>query len=191
MVVGITGGIACGKSEVSNFLLSKNYKVIDADKISKDITNYNNEGYLLIKEHFGPSFIKDKAIDNKKLGKLVFSNLEQRNKLNSLLHPIIINKIKQEIKYSNEEIIFLDAPLLFETNLDKLCDKIIVIDAYEDIRINRIIKRDNISKVDALNRINSQMPLEQKIKKATYVIDNNKDIDNLKAQVLTVLERIK
>ena len=194
MIIGITGSIGTGKSTVSNYLISKGYSVVDADKISKGAYNIGSNGYKAILEVFGVEILNSNGeVDRKKIKKIVFDNSNMLQRLNMAIHPIIINEIEKEIEIllESQSVVFLDAPLLIETELHKKVDKIIVVACDKNEQINRIIKRDKITADMAISIINSQMSIDEKLKFADYVVYNNSTIENLYSQVDEIILEIK
>lgn len=191
MIIGITGSIACGKSTVSNYLKSKGYVVIDADKIGHEALDneYVREKLVVA---FGKEIQENNKIDRQKLGNLVFGNTSNLNILNSIIHPEIRKMILEEInKNKDKEIIFIDIALLFEAKFDDLVDKIIVVYVDENIQLTRLMKRNSITQEEALNRIKSQMSSIEKVKLADYTINNNLDVTNTYIQIDKVLLELK
>ena len=191
MIIGITGSIACGKSTVSNYLKSKGYVVIDADKIGHEALDneYVREKLVLA---FGKEIQENNKIDRQKLGNLVFGNTSNLNILNSIIHPEIRKMILEAInKNKDKEIIFIDIALLFEAKFDDLVDKIIVVYVDENIQLTRLMKRNSITQEEALNRIKSQMSSIEKVKLADYTINNNLDVTNTYIQIDKVLLELK
>ena len=190
LIVGITGGIGCGKSAVSNYLKEKlMFPLIDTDIIAKEVAN--DKSFLeTIKIVFGEEFVIDNSLDRKKMKELIFSNKEANNKLTSLMHPIIKQKVINEIKLLNKEIIFVDVPLLYESGFDDLCNYVICVYSNIDINIDRLTKRDHISASEAVVRINSQMDLELKKQKAHFIIDNSFDLCYTYKQVDKVINKL-
>ncbi len=194
MIIGITGSIGTGKSTVSNYLISKGYSVVDADKISKGAYNIGSNGYKAILEVFGVEILNSNGeVDRKKIKKIVFDNSNMLQRLNMAIHPIIINEIEKEIEIllESQSVVFLDAPLLIETELHKKVDKIIVVACDKNEQINRIIKRDKITADMAISIINSQMSIDEKLKFADYIVYNNSTIENLYSQVDEIILEIK
>ena len=194
MIIGITGSIGTGKSTVSNYLISKGYSVVDADKISKGAYNIGSFGYKAILEVFGLEILNSNGeVDRKKIKKIVFDNSNMLQRLNMAIHPIIINEIEKEIEIllESQNVVFLDAPLLIETELHKKVDKIIVVACDKNEQINRIIKRDKITADMAISIINSQMSIDEKLKFADYIVYNNSTIENLYSQVDEIILEIK
>ena len=194
MIIGITGSIGTGKSTVSNYLISKGYSVVDADKISKGAYNIGSFGYKAILEVFGVEILNSNGeVDRKKIKKIVFDNSNMLQRLNMAIHPIIINEIEKEIEIllESQNVVFLDAPLLIETELHKKVNKIIVVICDKNEQINRIIKRDKITADMAISIINSQMSIDEKLKFADYIVYNNSTIENLYSQVDEIILEIK
>ena len=191
MIIWITGSIACGKSTISNYLKSKGYIVIDADKIGHEALDddYVKEKLILA---FGNEILEDNKINRQKLGELVFGNSSNLNVLNSIIHPEIRKKILEKIDKNNDkELIFIDVALLFEAKFDDLVDKIIVVYVDKNTQLTRLMKRNSISKKEALSRIASQMSPTEKAKLGDYTVNNNLDVINTYEQVDKVLSELK
>ena len=191
MIIGITGSIACGKSTVSNYLKSKGYIVIDADKIGHEALDddYVKEKLILA---FGNEILEDNKINRQKLGELVFGSSSNLNVLNSIVHPEIRKKILEKIDKNNDkEFIFIDVALLFEAKFDDLVDKIIVVYVDKNTQLTRLMKRNSISEKEALSRIVSQMSPIEKAKLGDYTVNNNLDVINTYEQVDKVLSELK
>lgn len=190
MIIGLTGGIASGKSTVSNFLKEKGFKIYDADIIAKEIMQKKEIIKSLI-DIFGGEVYNENTLNREYIKKIVFNNKEKLNELNNLVHCEVFNyykEIKSKIK-KDEKVIF-DIPLLFETKMDTLCDMTIVVAIDLDKQIERVMKRDNIDKELAIKIINSQMALEDKIKRATIVIENNGTLEELKKNIDNVINSV-
>ncbi|WP_027308206.1 dephospho-CoA kinase [Caloramator sp. ALD01] len=179
-IIGLTGGIASGKSTVSNYLILKGLDVIDADLISREIYQIGEKAYKIVVDVFGKGILnEDLTINRKKLGQIVFSNNEQLKKLNEITHPIIFEKIKKrvyEINKMNKRVCIIDAALLFESNWYNICDIKWLVYVDKITQIKRLIERDKISEEDAVKRISVQMPIEEKIKLADFIINNSGDL---------------
>ena len=192
--IGLTGGIATGKSTVSNILKQVGIKVIDADLISREILEPYKEGWYEVVGYFGNEFVNDDfTIKRKKLADRVFNNAEDLVKINSLLHPIIIDKIKQKVEEYDKagvKIVFIDAPLLFETGIDEDCNEVWLLVCGIDEQIRRIMKRDNLTYEQAENIINNQMSDAEKRVKATRVIDSSDSLENTIRHIKVLLEEI-
>lgn len=191
-VIGLTGSIASGKSTVSNRLKTMGYQVIDCDQINHEILKKDKIGYTLVVEAFGSDILNsDLEINRKALGNLIFSNNELKEKLNNILHPLIKDIVKKEIDGSSEKLIFLDCPLLFETDFHKLCDYTIVVYVNLDTQIQRLMQRDGITFPDALKKIYAQMPLDEKLTLADFVVDNCHALADLDWQIKQLLFRLE
>ena len=176
-VIGLTGSIASGKSTVSLMFDEFNIPVIDADKIARQVVEPDEPAYKEIVETFGEDMLrKDRTIDRKKLGEVVFANKEKLNKLNAIVHPAIrkrmIEKRDAYIK-AGEKCVVLDIPLLFENKLQHLVDRTVLVYVDESVQLERLMKRDHFTEDEAKQRINSQLSLKEKAKLADVIIDNN------------------
>jgi dephospho-CoA kinase len=192
MVLGITGGIATGKTAVSNILQEMGFDIIDMDIISREVIDFPEIVDILAGE-FGTDILDNNRIDRKKLRETVFNNMEKVNKLNSIMHPAIVEISKKKIeklKGMKKKLIVVVIPLLFEVHLEYLVDKILLIAASREKQIERIIKRDHTNKTDAENVINSQMPLDEKRMKSDYIIENNGNLQELEEKVLVFLNNL-
>lgn len=190
MVIGLTGGIASGKSTVSNFLKEKGFKIYDADIIAKEIMQKKEIIKSLI-DIFGSEVYNENTLNREYIKKIVFNNKEKLNELNNLVHYEVFNYYKEiKSKIKKEEKVIFDIPLLFETKMDTLCDMTIVVAIDLDKQIERVMKRDNIDKELAIKIINSQMALEDKIKRATIVIENNGTLEELKKNIDNVINSV-
>lgn len=194
LVVGLTGNIGCGKSSLSDIFRAEGIKIIDADIIARQI--YEDEKLLSkVYETFGNDIKnEDGSLNRKALGRIVFSDDEKLIQLNKLTHPVIRQKVSDEIeeyKSQNEEIVILDAALLVESDYLNFIDKLLVVTCKENIQIERIIARDNCSIEEALDRIRSQMSQENKVKYADYVIDNSATLSELRKKAFIFMNYIK
>jgi len=193
-LIGITGGIGSGKSEVSKYLISLGYPLIDADLISREVVEPGEIGLMHIVEYFGESILNnDHTLNRRKLGEMIFNNVDSRVRLNEILHPRIEERIEQLIKfYINEKFVFIDVPLLFETESKSKYDEVLLVYASEEVCLNRVIKRDGVSRDFALKKIKAQMSIELKRAMADYIITNNEnDIISLHLQVEGYLHEIQ
>ena len=191
MIIGLTGQTGAGKSTVSDFLLKKGMFVIDCDEVSREVTKKGSELVLNLAKAFGNEILEDDlSLNRGKLASIAFSSREKTELLNSITHPVIFNAIKEKIKQNNEKIIVLDAPTLFESGADKLCDKIISVICSEEKRLERIVKRDNLSAQQAKKRINAQYDNDFYTKKSDAVIENNENIDDIENKILQALNEI-
>ena len=192
MVIGLTGGIGTGKSTVARRLIEKGYPVIDTDIISKEIIE-KEEIIIKINEELGDVLDYNGKINRKKLGQIVFKDKKKLNVLNSIMHPIILNEMRKQINEKNKlhNIIIVDVPLLFEINIEKEFDLILLVYSTKEIQLKRIMERDNRTKEESLNIINSQMDLELKNKKSDYILKNNNTLKDLYEEIDNVLEKLE
>ena len=195
-VHGLTGSIACGKTTVANFFKKYGAFVIDLDDIAKEVVKPGKVGLKSIINEFGKEYLNEFGeLDRKKLADLIFKNHEAKEKLEKILHPLIFQQEKKIIyNFLNENpnsLIISDAALMIETGSYKRYNKLIVVYVPEKIQIERLIKRDGISYEEAVHRIKSQMPIEEKIKYADFIIDNSKSLDYTEQQVKKILMELK
>ncbi|MGX7072694.1 dephospho-CoA kinase [Helcococcus kunzii] len=188
-IVGITGSIATGKSTVTDILKDLGYNVIDADKIAHQLMKVGNENYDAIVSYFGDKILNpDKSINRKKLGNIVFNDKKQLNKLNNLTHDNIFNKIKENIEFYKNEIIFVDIPLLIELKIKGALsiefDEIWLVYVDRQIQIERLAKRNNISYDEAEKLVYTQINIDDKVQYCDFILDNSKDIDYVKKQII-------
>ncbi|MEH7379697.1 dephospho-CoA kinase [Bacillus sp. JJ1533] len=186
LTIGLTGGIASGKSTVSQMFKEAGIVVIDADVIARKVVEVGEEAYEQIVESFGKDILlPDMSIDRPKLGSVVFFSEEKRLLLNSIVHPAVRKQMLKEreahIK-NGEETVVLDIPLLFESKLTSLVDRTLLVYVDYGIQLARLMNRNNLNKEEAEARIHSQMPLKDKIQLSDAVIDNNGTIEKTKDQ---------
>lgn len=195
LLIGLTGGIASGKTSVSNMFVKLGVHLIDADIIARDVVKPNQHAWKEIVAAFGESVLDDKKeIIREKLANIIFNDPEKRKQLEAITHPRIIeeeNRLVNELRKKNKSgIIVLDAALLIEAGHHKRVDKLVVVYLDRKTQIKRLMKRDNISITEAEKRLNSQMPLEEKVKLADYAIDNNKSIDEVETRVSEIYREL-
>ncbi|MGB3161407.1 dephospho-CoA kinase [Carnobacterium sp.] len=187
VILGLTGGIATGKSTVSDYFKELKIPVVDADVGSRAIVEPGTEGLKKIVEHFGEKILKlDGTLDRKKLGEIVFNDTEQLKKLDSILEKNIrkwILKQMNDYLKLTPSLIVLDIPLLYEKNYLSEVDLVMVIATSKETQLSRLMKRDQLTRKAAELRIASQFPIENKMEQANVVIDNNDSIFSTKRQV--------
>jgi len=175
LLIGLTGGIASGKSKISLFLKSQGAVIIDADEIARYVVKPMSSAWKNIVEAWGMDILKpDRSLDRQKLASIVFSNKKELEKLNNITHPEIIREIKDRISREPDgRLIVLDAPLLIESGLYTIVDYVWLVSVTEATQIKRLQERDGMTLEEAGKRISMQMPLEEKKKYAHVIIDNN------------------
>lgn len=185
VIVGLTGGIAMGKTTISQFLKSKAIPVVDADQIAHEILTVD-EVKVKLMDTFGESILdKNQNIDRRKLGPIVFNDQRQLEKLNIIVQPYIRTEIVRQLDtFSASKVVVLDAPVLFEQGYEKMVDYLMVIKTSAQIQVERLMQRDSLNEVDAQKRIQAQMPIEEKVKKADIVIDTSGTIEETRSQVV-------
>lgn len=195
MIVGLTGGIASGKSTVSRFFKELGLEVLDADKVVKEVSQ-KKDTVDRIAEVFGKDILdKEGNLIREKLREKAFEDKKLLKKLNGIIHPQVIEIFVEKKRETPEEsIVIFDIPLLYEAEMENLCDKIIVVYVERELQIKRVIERDSNSRELAEKIIDAQMVLEEKAKRADIVINNNSTLEDLKNQVNMVycnLQKIK
>lgn len=193
-VIGLTGGIGAGKSTVSGILAELGYRIIDADLISHQITQKGSATLERIAHIFGEDMVlPDGNLDRKKLAGVVFSDKEKLRMLEEMTTREVVEIIGMQLQQLHEkeceELVFVDAPLLFESGADKLTDLVFTVDADLETRIRRVMERDGASRQEIEKRIASQMSSAQKAALSAEVIDNSKGKEELRAQVEYLLEK--
>ncbi len=191
-IIGLTGGIASGKSTVSRMLMEFEVPIIDADVVYSDLASKGNPVWEAVYEAFGKEyFLPDGEIDRGKLGGLIFSDSLAREKLNQVTHPLVKDEMTRRLKQIEEEqnphLVVLDVPLLFESKWDQWMDEVWVVAIPEQMQLDRLMLRDKLSFEQALSRIHSQMSLEEKKELSDVVIDNSGSIQQTRLQVQGLL----
>ena len=191
MIVGLTGGIGSGKSAAGKYFIELGIDVIDADHVSRNILDENTKAKDLFIKNFGESFLdQNNNIDRDLLRTEIFINKDKKDKLESIIHPIVRDEITEFINQSESVYKIIMVPLIYETNSKYFYDKIIVIDSDESNQIERARQRDNKSKEDIINIINNQASREQRNSIADMIILNNSTLDDLKNQVIKIHQKL-
>lgn len=194
LIIGLTGGIASGKSFVSDFLVKEGIPVLDADKIYKDLLINHKIMYNKIAQTFGETVVNNGVLDTSALGKIVFNDSEKLKLLNSITHPFVLETMSKKINKLLEKqtkTIVLDIPLLFEAKLEYLTDLIILVNVDFETQLKRLMLRDKISKEVAVTKINSQMKLSDKIKLSDIIINNNNSEQQTILQIKEIINNIR
>lgn len=194
VVIGITGGIGSGKTQAANIFESEGYPVIYTDDLAKEIMDNNELIQNALCDVFGDSICSNGIIDKKNLASIVFGESDKSSselkKLNQIVHPAVIDEMMTRIQKAGEsgiELIFVESALIYEIGLDAGFDYVIVINAGEQIRIDRTLKRGGLNEEQIRKRMSEQISMEEKIKRADFSIDNNGDLDDLKRAVVFLM----
>ena len=193
MIIGLTGGIATGKSESAKHFKKLGAYIIDADAVSHDLTAKGTPALNELVKYFGKDILKaNGSLNRKKLAEIIFTDPESKLRVEKIIHPYIISCVNEIIaeKYRKYDII-INAPLLFEVGIDRICDKIVVVWAPYAVQAKRLALRDKLTKEQVDRRIKSQMPIEEKIKMADYVIDNSGPKKDLGKKVSALYKQLK
>ncbi|GAA0456401.1 dephospho-CoA kinase [Alkalibacillus silvisoli] len=191
LVIGLTGSIATGKSTISNMLIDWSFPVIDADTISREVVQVGEEAYEQIVATFGRQVLQeDGSLNREALGNIVFQDESKRKKLNQIMHPKIRKRMlerRDQYVSNNVELVVMDIPLLFESDLFHYVDKVLVVYVDPDIQLDRLTKRDEISAEKALERINAQIPITEKKDLADTIVNNGGSIKESEDQLKDIL----
>jgi dephospho-CoA kinase len=193
LVIGLTGGIASGKSTVSAMLMEKGIAVIDADLEARLAVEKGEEAYSQIISRFGTEILQQNGeIDRAKLGSIIFHDEDERMALNAIVHPAVRKRMlekKEQAIQKGEQLVVLDIPLLFESRLEHMADKTLLVYTDAETQLKRLMDRNSLSEEEARARINSQMPLQEKVVLADAVINNNGTVEDTKEQLFQLLDR--
>ena len=169
-VLGLTGGIACGKSHVAAELRALGVPVLDADAISRALTAPGGEALPAVRAAFGDGVFDGDALNRRALGQVVFQDEVARARLEAIIHPLVIARIRRETEASGADIVGWDVPLLYETGMDAYCDEVWCVYVTEQEQLRRVIRRDRLDQAGAQARMDSQMPLAEKKRRAAHRI---------------------
>ena len=194
-VIGVTGGMGCGQTLFTKFLKEEGAKTISADQVAHQIVDENPELKKELRKAFGRNiYTRSGKLKRKLLAKIVFKDENKIRLLNRIIQPVMVGKIIDKIEQAREsrqyQLIFVDAALIFEANLEKMFDSIIVVTSKMSDRIERIKKRDGITNKEIMDRIRKQIPIEDKVKWADFVIKNEDGIGNLKNNARTMYKKL-
>lgn len=194
-IAGLTGGIATGKSTVAGFLAQAGATIIDADKIAHSVVRKGQSAWEKIVEHFTEAvLLPDGEINRVLLGDIIFKDAEQKNILNSIVHPEVFREMARQIDEAAARpgtLIILDVPLLIESGMHGSLSEVILVYTPQSVQIRRLMERDRISEGDARARIDSQMPIEEKRVHATIIIDNSADLESTRRRSLDVYRQLQ
>ncbi|MGD6967595.1 dephospho-CoA kinase [Rossellomorea vietnamensis] len=192
-IIGLTGGIASGKSTVSSLLAQKGFTVVDADLAARKVAEPGEPAYLKIVETFGQDILnKEGTLDRAALGSIIFHNEERRKELNGIVHPAVRAEMlaeKEKAFENGKQTVVMDIPLLFESNLTWMVEKTVVVYVDRDTQLSRLMLRNGLTEEEAEARVNSQMSLDEKRNLADAVLDNRGTIDETGVQLDDLLVR--
>jgi len=196
IVAGLTGGIATGKSTVSHFLSEAGARIIDADKIAREVVEQGAPAYDEIRAFFGEEILLPNGdIDRERLGDIIFNDSDKKKRLDAIVHPRVFERsaalIAEIAAREPGAVVILDIPLLLEADMDRDLAEVIVVYVPEALQLQRLMARDGIDEKAAMARIRSQMPIEEKRKRATRVIDNSGSRSACRQQALKALDRLR
>ncbi|GAA5345046.1 dephospho-CoA kinase [Planifilum fimeticola] len=188
MRIGLTGGIATGKSTVSRMLQTRGAAIVDADQVAREVVEPHTPGWRRIRERFGDRILRpDGYLDRKALRDVVFRDPQARRDLNGILHPLIRERMLEQAKFLERErpgrVIVFDIPLLYESRLTDWVEKVIVVYVPESVQIRRLMEREGIGEEEALRMVRAQMPIEEKKRMADCLIDNSGSLEETERQV--------
>lgn len=192
MILGLTGGIASGKTTVAQHLVKLGAQLIEADDIGRQVVEPGCVGLVRVVEAFGPEVLaKDGTLKRQVLGSIVFEDKEKLALLNSILHPLMEEKMKKQIQeLSTKGHVVLSAAILFEAGWERLVEKVIVTSVDQKTQLTRLMDRDGLTREEAQRRIDSQLPLQQKMLRADYLIDTSLPFTDVKKQVEKIWREI-
>ena len=190
MIIGLTGGIGSGKSAAAEYFTELGIDVIDADEVSKNILIKNENAKKAVTKRFGEKYIKNNQIDREALREDIFQDEAKRKNLESIIHPIVRDEIGKFLVNSKSIYKIVMVPLIIETNSVEFYDKIIVVDCETNLQIERAASRDNQSKENIVNIMNNQATREERLKIASFVIENNSNLDDLRNSVIKTHQKI-
>ncbi|MBL0847691.1 MULTISPECIES: dephospho-CoA kinase [Mammaliicoccus] len=188
-VIGLTGGIATGKSTVSKMLKERGFYIVDADVASRKAVETGSKGLRQVEEVFGKKAILNGEMNRQYVGSIVFKDEDMRKKLNNIVHPIVreIMEEEKQLGLKKDKNVIMDIPLLFENNLQDTVDETWLVYTTKETQIVRLKQRNQLTDEEALSRIKSQMPIEEKKEMADVIIDNNGSLVDLTQNIETLL----
>lgn len=193
-VLGLTGGIASGKTTVAKIFREKGLTVIDCDQLAREVVQVGKPAWQEIRATFGREYFHaDGTLDRRALGRKIFSDARARERLNQIIHPRVRERIREQISQAEkrgEKCVVVDIPLLFEAGFENEVDAVLVVYVDAETQACRLKNRDNLSAEEVRERIAAQLPLEEKVRRADYVIDNGKSFSETRCQVEYLLDRL-
>lgn len=193
--IGLTGGIATGKSTVSGLIRAHGIPVVDADELAREVIRPQTKGLQQVVSLFGPDVLAaDGSLDRARMGQIVFRDRQKLDQLENIIHPLIrerVEELKRELRGAGHRIAIYDVPLLFEKNMESLFDGVIVVACGFEQQLQRFIARNGVDEVTARARIAQQLPIEDKVKRADWIVDNSGSKAQLEKNVKVLLEELK
>ena len=185
MLIGLTGGIACGKSTVANMLVDRGAALIDADLLAREVVEPGQPALEQIRQTFGEDMLlPDGTLDRKRLGSIVFADEGRRRQLEQIIHPQVRRLMLERIQAAGSaSLIVVDVPLLYESGMESMFEAVMVVYVPEWMQLERLMQRDQLSEEEAWRRIRAQMPIEEKRQRADIVIDNSGTIEETERQL--------
>lgn len=193
-LIGLTGGIATGKSTVAQMLHDQGCAVVDADQLAREVVEPGSFGFKAVVQAFGPGVVKDNQLDRQILRKEIFSDNKKRELLEKIIHPLVQWRAQKEfdvLRRKGEPYIFYDVPLLFEKNLNHQFDLVLVVSTQANVQVSRLIGRDKLKDEEARQIIESQIPVNTKAAAAHFVVDNSGSLGETRQQVAKLLDDLK
>lgn len=186
-VIGLTGGIACGKTTASNFFAEQGIEIIDADIAAREVVAPGEPALTEIATRFGDEVLQpDGSLDRKKMRELVFADADKRKQLEAILHPRIRQRLRKQLEQAKGPYVIFSVPLMFESGLDQLTDRVLVIDVSPEVQRQRLIERDGSSVEQANAIVNAQMPREERNSRADDIVDNSTNLDDFISQLTSI-----
>ena len=196
LIIGLTGGIATGKSAVSTMLQKKGAHIIDFDVLSRIVVEPDTPAWKDIIDCFGDSVLKeDRTLDRPRLAEIVFDDEDKRNMLQGFIYPRLFDEYSRQLQEIGEKtpeaIVIVDVPLLIEIRLQTMFEKIIVVYSPTEKQFERVIERDGFSREEAMKRLEAQMPIEEKLKHADFVVHNIGSLEETEVEVATIFKELE
>lgn len=192
--IGLTGGVGSGKSTVSSYMHELGIPVIDGDKLAREAVIPGSRAMAEMRKAFGPHiFLPDGSLNRLKMGEIVFNDEEKRQKLNSIIHPFIWHRTREELIRAQEEgfpVVVLDMPLLLEISWQLRVEEVWLVEVPLEVQIARVISRDGFTREQVMERIGKQMPTTNKINYADVIIDNSRSVEDTRRQVREALKHV-
>ncbi len=186
-VIGLTGGIACGKTTASNFFAEQGIEIIDADIAAREVVAPGEPALTEIATRFGDEVLQpDGSLDRKKMRELVFADADKRKQLEAILHPRIRQRLRKQLQQAKGPYVIFSVPLMFESGLDQLTDRVLVIDVSPEVQRQRLIERDGSSVEQANAIVRAQMPREERNSRADDIVDNSTNLDDFISQLTSI-----